>query len=116
MRGDIGARARRGKVAPRRMPLRLPFGGCRSDFLAAVFALMLFGNPLFSERAVRRAADQHEMPVAIAAIRPADILGNLQPYARMAERGGNFSGAVAGDAAMLGANGFGRLLHNGQGD
>ena len=77
---------------------------------------MLFGDPLFGQRAVGGAADQHEMPIAIAAIHPADVIGNFQSHARMAERGGNLSCAVAGNAAMLGADGFGRLVHNEDGD
>lgn len=65
-------------------------------------------------RAVRRATDQHEAAVAIAAI---DIAGlvDLQEYARMAQgcAAGNVGRAVAGDARMGDADDFGRCDHAG---
>ena len=62
--------------------------------------------------AVGRAADQHEAPVAIAAIDIA-LLVDLQEHARMAERraAGNVGRAVAGDAGMGDADDFGRRQH-----
>jgi len=64
--------------------------------------------------AVGRAADQHEAAVAIAAI---DIAGlvDLQENARMAQgrATGNIGRAVAGDAGMGDADGFGRCDHAG---
>lgn len=64
--------------------------------------------------AIGRAADQHEAAVAIAAI---DIAGfvDLQEYARMAQGSAarNVGRAVAGDAGMGDADGFGRCDHAG---
>jgi len=64
--------------------------------------------------AVGRAADQHETAVAIAAI---DITGfvDLQEHARMAQSGParNVGRAVAGDAGVGDADGFGRCDHAG---
>lgn len=64
--------------------------------------------------AVGGAADQDEAAVAIAAIDIA-VLVDLQKYARMAERRatGNVGRAVAGDAGMRDADGFGRCDHAG---
>ena len=64
--------------------------------------------------AIGRAADQHEAAVAIAAI---DIAGfvDLQEYARMAQGSAarNVGRAVAGDAGVGDADGFGRCDHAG---
>ena len=64
--------------------------------------------------AIGRAADQHEAAVAIAAI---DIAGlvDLQEHARMAQGSAarNVGRAVAGDAGMGDADGFGRCDHAG---
>ena len=64
--------------------------------------------------AIGRAADQHEAAVAIAAI---DIAGfvDLQEHARMAQgcAARNVGRAVAGDAGMGDADGFGRCDHAG---
>jgi hypothetical protein len=62
--------------------------------------------------AVGRAADQHEAPVAIAAIDIA-MLVDLEEHAWMAQRcaAGNVGGAVAGVAAMGDADDFGRGDH-----
>ena len=62
--------------------------------------------------AVGRAADQHEAAVAIAAIDIARLV-DLQEDARMAQRraAGNIGRAVAGDAGMGDADGFGRRQH-----
>jgi len=49
--------------------------------------------------AIRRTANQHEAPVAIAAIDIA-MLVNLQEHARVAECGGNIAGSVAGYAGL----------------
>src|ERR1043165_9348867 len=56
---------------------------------------------------VRGPALQDEALVAIAAIDIA-LLVDLQPDARMAERGRNVRGAVAGDARAFGVGDFGR--------
>ena len=63
-------------------------------------------------RAIRRAAAQHEAAVAIAAL-DETLLVDLQPHARMAERGaaGNAGRTVAADAGGIGEHGFGRLDH-----
>ena len=63
-------------------------------------------------RLVRRPADEHEAPVAIAAIRCAGLV-DLEEHARMAERGaaGDVARTVANDAAAGDAEGFGRIDH-----
>ena len=58
------------------------------------------------------AADQHEAAVAIAAIDIA-MLVDFQEHARMAERGGNVTRTVAGDAGLGDSKDFGRLDHGG---
>lgn len=61
---------------------------------------------------VRRAADKHETPVAIAAIDIA-MLVDFKEHARMAERAGNtVTAAVASDAAMRDSDQFGRRDHD----
>ena len=64
-------------------------------------------------RAVCRPADQHETPVAIAAIDIA-MLVDFEEHARMAERraAGNVAGPVAGDAAAGNASELGRCDHD----
>ena len=64
--------------------------------------------------AVGRPTDQHETPVAIAAIDIA-MLVNLQEHARMAERRptGNIAGAVTDDTVVADTEGFGRGDHRG---
>ena len=63
---------------------------------------------------VSRSADQHETPVAIAAIDIA-MLVDLQEHARMAERraAGNITGAVTDDTVVADTEGFGRGDHRG---
>src|SRR6187402_2246163 len=63
-------------------------------------------------RPVRRAADQHEAPVAIAAIDIA-VLVDLKEDARMAERrpAGNVGRAITGDTTMADAEDFRRCDH-----
>ena len=58
--------------------------------------------------AIRRAADQHEAPIAIAAIDIA-MLVDLEKHPRMAECStpGDIAGAITGDAAMADEEGFG---------
>ena len=54
-------------------------------------------------------ADQDEAPVAIAAVGEAFVSVDFKPYARVAERriGEAVAGAVAGDAGLGRADGFG---------
>ena len=60
---------------------------------------------------IRRAADQHEAPIAIAAIDIA-MLVDLEKHARMTERSSDAGlRAVTGDAAMSDAGDFGRRDH-----
>ncbi len=62
-------------------------------------------------RAIRRATDQHKTPVAIAAIDIA-MLVDLQPHARMAERGWDtVMRAVTSDAGGGNAGDFGWRDH-----
>ncbi len=63
-------------------------------------------------RAVGRPADQHEAPVAIAAIDIA-MLVDLEEHTRMAERGaaGNIGRSIAGDAGVGDSDEFGRGQH-----
>ena len=82
-----------------------------SDFLAAMLGLVLLGDTRLGHRAVSGAADEHEMPVAIAAIDPAHRLGNFQPDARMPSAAEISPAPVAGDARQGGADGFGRFDH-----
>ena len=62
--------------------------------------------------AVRRPADQHETPVAIAAVDVTEFV-DLQPHARMAQRGaaGDVGRPVARDAGLGGAGDFERRVH-----
>lgn len=61
--------------------------------------------------AISRAADQHEPPVAIAAIDIALII-DLQPHARMAKRGGNaIMRAIASDSGRVDTGDFGWRNH-----
>lgn len=61
---------------------------------------------------VGRSADQHETPIAIAAIDIAMLI-DLEKNARMAERGtaGNVAGAITYDAAVADTEGFWRGDH-----
>ena len=62
---------------------------------------------------IGNAADQYETPVAIATIDEAIGRIDLQPHARMAERGtGNVARPHAGDSGAVGADGFGRMDHD----
>ena len=58
--------------------------------------------------AVGRAADQHEAPIAIAAIDIAMFV-DLEKYARMAECSApwDIAGAITGDTAVADEEGFG---------
>ena len=66
--------------------------------------------------AVSRSADQHEAPVAIAAIDIAMLI-DLEKHARMAECGatGNVAGAITNDTVVADTEGFGRGDHRGGG-
>ena len=63
---------------------------------------------------IGNAADQKETAVAITAIDEAIGRIDLQPHARMAERGtGNVARPHAGNAGTVGADGFWRSNHGG---
>jgi hypothetical protein len=61
-------------------------------------------------RAIGKATDQHEAPVAIAAFDKA-LFVNLKPDTWMAQRGGHVTRSIAGDAGGVHTDDVGRIDH-----
>jgi len=68
-------------------------------------------SALLGLRLVGRSALEHEAAIAIATFYKAGVVVDLIIDARMAKRGVDLAGTVAGDAVMLGADNFRGRLH-----